>query len=103
MRLKDKVCIVTGAARGIGEATAILFAREGGKVVVADMRKDEGEDVVRGIREEGNEAIFAWVDIKDENQVIQHGRDDRQRLWDCGRARQQRWHVCHQPLTRYHQ
>lgn len=71
MRLKDKVCIVTGAARGIGEATAILFAREGGKVVVADMRKDEGEDVVRRIRAEGNEAIFAWVDVKDESQVIQ--------------------------------
>ncbi len=60
MRLKNKVCIVTGAACGIGEATAILFAREGGKVVVADMRKEEGEDVVRRIREEGNEAIFAW-------------------------------------------
>ena len=70
MRLKDKVCIVTGAARGIGEATAILFAREGGKVVVADMRKEEGEDVVRRIRAEGNEAIFAGVDVKDEFQVI---------------------------------
>ncbi len=70
MRLKDKVAIITGAARGIGEATAILFAREGAKVVVADMRKEEGERVVQQIKDEGGEAIFAWVDITNEEQII---------------------------------
>lgn len=71
MRLKDKVAIITGAARGIGEATAILFAREGAKVVVADMRKEEGERVVQQIKQEGGDAIFAWVDITNEEQIIQ--------------------------------
>jgi NAD(P)-dependent dehydrogenase (short-subunit alcohol dehydrogenase family) len=69
MRLKDKVAIITGAARGIGEATAILFAREGAKVVVADKRQEEGEKVTKQIKDEGGEAIFVRVDITDENQV----------------------------------
>jgi len=69
MRLKDKVTIVTGAARGIGEATAILFAREGAKVVAVDKRREEGEKVVQQIIEEGGEAIFAWVDIQNEDQI----------------------------------
>lgn len=70
MRLKDRAAIVTGAARGIGEATAILFAREGAKVVVADMRKEEGEKVAQQIRDEGGEAIFVHVDVTIEDQVV---------------------------------
>ena len=69
MRLKDKVTIVTGAARGIGEATAILFAREGAKVVAVDKRRGEGEKVVQQIIDEGGSAIFAWVDIQNEDQI----------------------------------
>lgn len=69
MRLKEKVAVITGAARGIGEATAILFAREGAKVVVADKRQEEGEKVAKQIKDEGGEAIFILVDITDENQI----------------------------------
>ncbi|MCL5075713.1 MAG: SDR family oxidoreductase [Chloroflexi bacterium] len=63
MRLKDKVAIITGAGSGIGRATALLFAREGAKVVVADLAQVMGEETVRAIRGEGGEAIFVQVDV----------------------------------------
>jgi len=43
MKLKDKVCIVTGAASGIGKEIAMTYAREGGKVVIADLNKDAAQ------------------------------------------------------------
>ena len=43
MRLKDKVCVITGAAQGIGEACAMQFANEGAKVVVSDVQIEKGE------------------------------------------------------------
>lgn len=49
MRLQDKVAIVTGGAHGMGEAEARLFAREGAKVVVADILPDLGEAVAADI------------------------------------------------------
>ena len=55
MKLKNKVAIVTGAASGIGEVTAMLFAQEGAKVVVADVNDEKGRDVVHRIKEEGGE------------------------------------------------
>ncbi|MBW2124032.1 MAG: SDR family NAD(P)-dependent oxidoreductase, partial [Deltaproteobacteria bacterium] len=51
MRLRDKVSIITGAGAGIGRATALRFAREGAKVVVADLDDSAGEDLVREIKE----------------------------------------------------
>jgi len=50
MRLKDRVAVITGGARGIGGAAALLFAREGAKVVVADLLAEEGEATVAAIR-----------------------------------------------------
>ena len=44
-RLKDKVAIITGAAGGIGEATATLFSREGAKVVIADVLKSSSKQL----------------------------------------------------------
>ena len=58
MRLSDKVAIVTGAASGMGAATARLFAREGAKVIVADMLEAEGRAVADSIKSNSGEARF---------------------------------------------
>lgn len=63
MRLKGKICIITGAGAGIGEATAVRFGQEGAKVVVADMDKTAGEGTVRKIIETGGEAMFVLTDV----------------------------------------
>lgn len=60
MRLKDKVAIVTGGASGMGAATARIFAREGAKVVVADLLEAEGRSVVETI---GSAARFQRLDV----------------------------------------
>jgi NAD(P)-dependent dehydrogenase (short-subunit alcohol dehydrogenase family) len=59
-RLKGKVAIVTGGGAGIGQATAILFAKEGAKVVVADIDEAAGAATANQIRDEGGETI-AWL------------------------------------------
>lgn len=64
MRLKDKVAIVTGAASGIGRATAILLAREGAQVVVAD-RSAEGTVTVEEIVKNAGVATFVQVEMRD--------------------------------------
>jgi dihydroanticapsin dehydrogenase len=66
MRLKNKAAIVTGAASGIGEATAVLFGKEGAKVVVADLDAAGGNKTVAQIREKAGEAIFVHADISKE-------------------------------------
>lgn len=55
-RLEDKVCIVTGAGRGIGRAVSLAFASEGAKVVVNDLDKDAAQDVVASIASAGGSA-----------------------------------------------
>jgi NAD(P)-dependent dehydrogenase (short-subunit alcohol dehydrogenase family) len=66
MRLKDKVAIITGGAHGMGEAEARLFAREGAKVVVADVLADDAEVVAGAIRAKGGEATSAKIDVTSE-------------------------------------
>jgi NAD(P)-dependent dehydrogenase (short-subunit alcohol dehydrogenase family) len=66
MRLKDKVAIVTGAASGMGAATARLFAREGARVVVADLLEAEGAAVAKEIGDAGGEARFQKLDVTSE-------------------------------------
>ncbi len=69
MRLKDKVALVTGAASGMGAATARLFAREGAKgVVVADLLEKEGKAVVAEIEKAGGKATFVSLDVTNEDQ-----------------------------------
>src|SRR6201989_3488423 len=65
MRLNEKVAIVTGAAHGMGEAEARLFAKEGARVVVADILRDRAE-AVADIRAEGGDAIAATIDVTSE-------------------------------------
>ena len=66
MGLKERVAIVTGAASGIGQATAELFAEEGAWVVLADIDTKLGEAVTSGIREKGGQAHFVRADISSE-------------------------------------
>lgn len=63
MRLKDKSAIITGAASGIGKATAILFAKEGAKVCIADINDTGGYGTVSEIENNGGEAIFVHADV----------------------------------------
>lgn len=69
MLLKDKVGIVTGAAQGLGEAIAELAAREGSKLVLADIQAEAGEVVAEAIRGQGGEAVFQLADVTDPEQV----------------------------------
>jgi NAD(P)-dependent dehydrogenase (short-subunit alcohol dehydrogenase family) len=71
MKLSGKVAIVTGAASGIGRASAVLFADEGARVVVADVDAQRGEETVAAIAERGKEAVFAQVDVSKEMDVNQ--------------------------------
>ena len=69
MRMKDKVALVTGAASGMGAATARLFAREGARaVVVADVLDTDGEAVVAEIRKAGGTASYVHLDVTSEAQ-----------------------------------
>ena len=68
-RFSGRVALVTGATAGIGEATAIAFARQGAKVVVAGMDQRRGERVAGGICDEGGEAMFFRGDVSDAQQV----------------------------------
>ena len=61
--LEDKVALITGAASGIGLATAQLFARQGAKVVMADVNTSGGHDAAEGIRAEGGDAMFVRTDV----------------------------------------
>lgn len=65
-KLDSKVAIVTGAASGIGRATALLFAAEGAKVVLADWHEDDGANVAAEI---GDDALFVKTDVSQPQQV----------------------------------
>jgi NAD(P)-dependent dehydrogenase (short-subunit alcohol dehydrogenase family) len=60
--LNDKVAIITGAASGIGKATALLFAREGAKVVISDIDESKGQSVVKEIESNNGIAFFVKAD-----------------------------------------
>lgn len=63
MRLKGKVSIITGGGRGIGQATALKFAREGALVIVSDMNQAAVDETLEAIRKEGYEAMGFVVDV----------------------------------------
>ena len=63
MRLAGKVGIITGGGTGIGRATALRFAKEGAKVIVANRTESTGRDTVRAIVEAGGEAVWVRTDV----------------------------------------
>lgn len=69
MRLKDRVAVVTGAAMGIGKGIAMVLAREGARVVVADIEEAEGRKTADAIRDAGGQALFVACDVSQEEQV----------------------------------
>lgn len=70
MNLKDKVCIVTGSARGIGEGIAIRYIQDGAKVVIADLNLDDAEKTAQRLTAMGpGEAIAVKMDVTDEKLV----------------------------------
>jgi NAD(P)-dependent dehydrogenase (short-subunit alcohol dehydrogenase family) len=68
MRLQDKVCIITGAGSGMGRVASALFAREGARVVVAEVNADAGEETVAQVRAEGGDARLVRTDVTQEDE-----------------------------------
>ena len=69
MKLQNKVCIVTGAASGIGKEIAMTYAREGGRVAIADLNLGAAQAVADEIKKAGGEAMAVAMDVTSEEQV----------------------------------
>ena len=72
---ENKVALITGAASGIGRATALKFAQKGSKVLVSDIAEGGGKETVNLIKEQGGEAVFFKANVANEEQVkalVQH-------------------------------
>ena len=67
--MKDPVVLITGALTGIGRATALAFANEGGRIVVSGRRDAEGQELVAELRKLGAEAEFLRADVRHEDDV----------------------------------
>src|SRR5438105_2930490 len=72
-RLAGKVCVITGAGSGIGQASARLFAQERGRVVVADVNLEAAEATVEEIIRSGGEAVAERVDVTSEDETVDLG------------------------------
>lgn len=68
-RLENKTAVITGAATGIGQATAEVFANEGARVMIGDINEDQMKDTVEAIRQNGGQADAFHLDVSDENSV----------------------------------
>jgi 3-hydroxybutyrate dehydrogenase len=69
MRLKDKVAVIKGAASGIGKEIAVIFAREGAKVAIADLNQNAADATAREIDSTGKRAVGIAMDVANEQQV----------------------------------
>ena len=71
MKLKDKVAIITGAGQGIGKEYALGFAREGAKVVIAEIKLENAQQVVKEIETQGGKALAVRTDVSVEADALQ--------------------------------
>ncbi|WP_133137805.1 3-hydroxybutyrate dehydrogenase [Legionella rowbothamii] len=71
MRLKNKVAIITGAASGIGKEIALVYAKEGAKVAIADLNLDQAHLAAEEIKSKGGQAMAVAMNVTDENEVNQ--------------------------------
>lgn len=69
LSLQGKVILITGGAQGIGEATAQLCAQRGAAVVIADFKRERGEQAAANIRAQSGQADFVHTDVRDDQQV----------------------------------
>ncbi len=69
-RLDNKICLVTGAANGLGKRIAEVYAANGAKVVIADLKIDAAEAAANAIRNAGGDALAVAMDVTDEQQVV---------------------------------
>ena len=70
LNFEDKVVLITGGSSGIGRETAVAFAQEGAKVVVAARRVKEGNEVVEMVKAVGGEAVFIQTDVSKTADVV---------------------------------
>ena len=75
-RLDGKVAIVSGGARGQGATEAMMFAREGAKVVLGDVLDEEGKQVEAQINESGGDATYVHLDVTQEGDWRSAGHSD---------------------------
>lgn len=69
MKLQDKVCVVTGAASGIGKEIALIYAREGGRIVIADLNLEAAQATADELKAAGKQAMAVAMNVTDEAQV----------------------------------
>jgi NAD(P)-dependent dehydrogenase (short-subunit alcohol dehydrogenase family) len=68
-KMQDKVILITGGSSGMGHATAVLFAKEGARVVIASRGEDRGKEALQEIKRLGGEGLFVKADVSKEDQV----------------------------------
>ncbi|WP_159435367.1 SDR family NAD(P)-dependent oxidoreductase [Sporobacter termitidis] len=68
-RLEGKIAVVTGAGSGIGRATAVMFAREGAKVVCANRNEADGAETLQSIKAAGGEGIYVRTDVRQKSDI----------------------------------
>ena len=71
MRLADKVALITGGTSGIGEATALLFSKEGARIAITGRNESRGQEVIKKITEAGGEAVFMKADVRNSEECRQ--------------------------------
>jgi len=67
MRLKDKVCVITGGGSGMGATAALLFAKEGARLVIGDIDERAGSETVQAVKAQGGQVVFIKTDVSRES------------------------------------